>query len=128
MTNEEKLLRAQLDDVEKSQRQLKEAVQKLEHERMLGEYRKLYPIAQRAHELCCRFNHTDGCGWFYEVTEDEDATWSRSDHKNWIFKIERAKKKFSDEEIIDILNATLDYKKALPKAAVRMVSIEGIFS
>lgn len=37
-------------------------------------------IAVRLHDLTCRWNHTDGCGWFYEFN-NKQHDWNGSAHK-----------------------------------------------
>lgn len=40
-------------------------------------------LAEELHEVLCRWNHTDGCGWHYEI-KDGVADWSRYDHANYL--------------------------------------------
>lgn len=42
-------------------------------------------IAIRLHDTTCRWNHTDGCGWFYEF-KDKQHDWSGSSHKSYLEK------------------------------------------
>ena len=55
-------------------------------ERQLGILQKEDPEKQLARELhsqFCTHNHTDGCGWFYEVRNGIDD-WSDSSHADWL--------------------------------------------
>jgi len=35
------------------------------------------------HNRLCRWNHTDGCGWHYEV-KDGIHDWNSHDHARWL--------------------------------------------
>ena len=37
-------------------------------------------LAIEIHSALCHWNHTDGCGWFYEI-KDGKHDWSRNAHK-----------------------------------------------
>jgi len=46
------------------------------------------PIAQFAiklHNKFCKWNHTDGCSWHYEMVNREHD-WSRDEHRRWMNK------------------------------------------
>jgi len=40
-------------------------------------------LARELHDLVCNQNHTDGCGWYYEISKGIDD-WSRSEHQMWL--------------------------------------------
>lgn len=40
-------------------------------------------IAVQLHDLCCQHNHTDGCGWFYEISNGIHD-WGGQTHKRWL--------------------------------------------
>lgn len=40
-------------------------------------------LAIALHDALCRWNHTDGCGWFYEVYKDVDD-WTGHAHARWL--------------------------------------------
>lgn len=42
-------------------------------------------LATVLHDAMCRWNHTDGCSWFYEVHKDVDD-WTGSTHERWVKK------------------------------------------
>ncbi|MCC7173403.1 MAG: hypothetical protein IT459_23360 [Planctomycetes bacterium] len=50
----------------------------------------LRAVAKAAHDLLCRWNHTDGCGWGYEEGSDpnSDACWNGWAHKRWLSAVE----------------------------------------
>ena len=39
-------------------------------------------LAITLHDTLCRHNHTDGCGWHYELDDDKHM-WTRSTHRHW---------------------------------------------
>lgn len=60
-----------------------------EHEKLLVEeaaYAKM-PLDQQAaitlHSNCCHSDHTEACGWYYEVTRNEHD-WNGSTHRHWL--------------------------------------------
>lgn len=44
-----------------------------------------YKMAELLHERFCGWNHTDGCGWFYEFA-DGRPNWSGYAHSDWLGK------------------------------------------
>jgi hypothetical protein len=39
------------------------------------------------HDTQCGYNHTDGCGWYYEYSGIyKNRTWESSEHKSWLHK------------------------------------------
>lgn len=42
-----------------------------------------YALARELHEITCTHNHTDGCGWFYEVSKGID-NWSGRSHRPYL--------------------------------------------
>lgn len=42
-------------------------------------------LAESLHEMTCRLNHTDGCGWFYEF-KNKEADWEGYSHKEYLAK------------------------------------------
>lgn len=51
-----------------------------ERKRRQEPYRNL---AEKAHDLLCPYNHTDGCGWGYEKD-----SWGGHAHRRWLDSIE----------------------------------------
>jgi len=51
------------------------------------------PAAERLavllHGKLCRFNHSDGCGWEYEVVKGQH-NWTGRDHKMWLSRAKNA--------------------------------------
>lgn len=55
-------------------------------------------FAEELHAKMCRWNHTDGCGWFW-VNDWNDRT-----HKEWLDKARRLLEISDRETILKILN------------------------
>lgn len=68
-----------------------------------------YQLAKQLHDLTCRWNHTDGCSWFYEINKDGEHDWNRSEHENYL---KRANKlmHICEEKRIDVKQAIELYK------------------
>ena len=44
-------------------------------------------LAIQMHEALCNWNHTDGCGWHYEINRDKVHSWvAGSSHDGWLGK------------------------------------------
>jgi len=48
-----------------------------------------YKLAEKIHNVTCTWNHTDGCGWFYENWKGE----LRDTRKRYVEKADRVLKK-----------------------------------
>lgn len=60
-------------------------------EKQLREFKDLSPnkkLAISLHELSCHWNHTDGCGWYYEF-KDGQHDWQGSSHGSYLSKAEK---------------------------------------
>lgn len=72
----------------------------------------LRAIAKGAHDLLCRWNHTDGCGWGYEEGSDpdSDACWSGHAHSRWLGAVEGilSEKRWPSALTPEDLNALID--------------------
>lgn len=118
MSEEKKLLEAQLRDQEKV---LQATRDRLEAMRKAEEAEKLEPLkatAERAHDLLCPFNHTDGCSWGYEGN-----SWRGSAHSAWLRKINTlvngdsyTRPKTNLTEINLVLDAIAEVKPKVPTA------------
>ena len=40
-------------------------------------------LAIAMHDKMCRHNHTDGCGWYYEIAKGKHD-WTRHEHNHWL--------------------------------------------
>ena len=68
---------------------LKAELEKLEEEKRKNQ-ENLTPEQRFAcilHENLCKTNHTDGCGWFFEIDGNGVHDWNRYWHVQWINKV-----------------------------------------
>jgi hypothetical protein len=120
MSEELKLLQAQVLDSEASLKALKAKVDELQ---LADRQKRLAPyieLATLAHEAKCPYNHTDGCAWGYE--EDGKSTpietWSYQAHRGWLQKTEEACNR-GGVAISDVVSVAILYnelKNRNPKA------------
>lgn len=69
-----------------------------------AEFNALEPevrFAIQLHEICCKSNHTDRCGWYYEFNK-HTHDWNGYDHLKWL--------KISQQVLIELkkLNINID--------------------
>ena len=48
----------------------------------------IYLLAEQLHDRLCKFNHTDGCSWFYEVKGGE-PNWTGWAHGKYLAHAQR---------------------------------------
>ena len=99
MSEEKRLLEAQLNDTKKTAQALSdrlEAIRRKEEAEMLE---PLKATATRAHDLLCPYNHTDGCAWGYE-----GDSWTSDAHSRWL----RHMNKIVNGDAYDKPKATLE--------------------
>ena len=96
-----------IEEIAGKQRELK----KIEDELIKLEALKPHErIAVGLHDILCRHNHTDGCGWYYEV-KDGVHEWNKTTHKDWLKKGVRVDDFINDNDItedqlFDLVNLT----------------------
>lgn len=112
MTNEAKLLAAQLKDTQDAARKLKERLDAIERAEAAAKLEPLKATAERAHDLLCPYNHTDVCSWGYEGN-----SWQSDAHNRWLRRIDSLvngdsynKPKATLSEINIVLDAVADLK------------------
>lgn len=92
--------------------QLEQQVQQEKLAELLATDKELHPLAERAHGLFCKWNHTDGCSWGYEQT-GEDSAWSGSAHQEWLKKIKTlVANGRTIKEINDFFDVYEDFRKS----------------
>lgn len=79
----------------KSQKEIDDKISKLTSEidelkRQAQEMREaekdpLKLLTEKLHGVLCGLNHTDGCGWYYEIQKDVH-NWGGYEHKHWLDK------------------------------------------
>lgn len=73
------------DNVEKIAK-LRAEADKLElADKVFAELPEEFRLASTLHDLLCRWNHADGCGWFYEVKDGID-NWNGQSHEPYLRK------------------------------------------
>ncbi len=93
--NEEQI-RAKRADLEAELADLDEA------EQVLASMTPEQKMAQSLHEVWCRHNHTDGCGWMYEMNKHGDD-WNGSAHRSWLSKSAKICARFPEATVQEIL-------------------------
>lgn len=121
-------LEADVRRAEKHLRDLREKKEAAEADEIAKRQEPLRALAERAHDLCCTYNHTDGCGWGYEKD-----SWSGSSHKRWLNKMENL---FSDkgtyntpaaEQIAKILDLVEQMREVHPRALYILGKIQSSY-
>ena len=69
----------------------------------------IYLLAEQLHDRLCRYNHTDGCSWFYEA-KDGETDWSGWAHEKYLAHAQRLTHfceahKITVEQALDIHSA-----------------------
>lgn len=41
-----------------------------------------HQLAKQLHDMLCTWNHTDGCGWYYEMKNNQDD-WTENNQDDW---------------------------------------------
>ena len=59
-------------------------------------------LAEALHSLQCNWNHTDGCGWFYE-TDWKDVWAQNSSHARYLEKARKVMNALPDMNVEDII-------------------------
>lgn len=60
-------------------------------------------LAMKLHHKFCHDNHTDMCGWFYEIKNGEDV-WTDSEHSRWLKKANELLRVSDFDTIVSIIN------------------------
>lgn len=107
---------------------LRDKREAMEREARDKELDALKPVAERAHNLLCQWNHTDGCSWGYEDGGDK---WRGHAHSRWLEKIEQLTKKdgyraaIPLEKIVAILDVVEQAKKIHPDFIFILTQLRG---
>lgn len=82
---------------------LKSEIQKLEREKNLLELSDNQRLSILLHSILCNWNHTDGCGWFYEINKDGTHQWDGAAHAPYLQKA-RKLIKYAKEKNMDVVD------------------------
>jgi hypothetical protein len=69
------------EEIKKRTRELAD----LEQQLTLAKLEPRYQLAKTLHSIFCTHNHTDGCGWFYEMKNKQDD-WLAHTHGEYLQK------------------------------------------
>jgi len=118
MSEEKKLLESQLNDAQKAMRGMQEKLERINRAEADARLDPLKRTAERAHNLLCPYNHTDGCSWEYE-----NGSWQSDAHSRWLRKIDTVvngnsydRPKASLEDVNVVLDAIADLKPKVSTA------------
>lgn len=59
-------------------------------------------LAEELHAMQCNWNHTDGCGWFYEIHKGL-VDWTGHAHAKWLSKARSVMKELPELSVDEIL-------------------------
>ena len=83
-------LETAMGEINAKKREMRDRKEALEQKRRLEQLEHLKPLAVRAHDLLCQWNHTDGCSWHYEIKDGEHNEWvgEYCAHARWLAAVE----------------------------------------
>jgi len=67
-----------------------------------------HQLAKELHDMLCTWNHTDGCGWYYEFRDKQDD-WSGHAHGQYLTRARKLIHK-CEQEGTTVENALAMYK------------------
>lgn len=92
---------AQRRELEEMEREIQRRRQEIEAaEEALDRTTPVHRLAIVLHDKFCRWNHTDGCGFFYEVNKGVHS-WSSREHQNWLAKADALMQRVRREPVTD---------------------------
>lgn len=118
-------LRKQAADAKETADRLHKAVDDAEYVAAQAALEPLKALAEKAHDILCRWNHTDGCGWGYEQDSKTGAPhWDGWAHRRWLTHIAAIvnpdrysrEKPIPAETISALLDKVVELKQTHPDA------------
>lgn len=64
-------------------------------------------LATKIHELLCRWDHTEGCSWFYE-TNNGVTNWKAYAHSQYLTKTNKMLELTDVDTALEVINALLE--------------------
>lgn len=61
-------------------------------------------LAEYLHSKQCRWDHTEGCSWFYEVS-DSEPNWSGYAHARYLSTAQKALERYDHDTVVGVLEA-----------------------
>jgi hypothetical protein len=83
------------EKIEKNKEDLKDLESQLEYARSQN---PVHQLAIELHNMQCRWNHTDGCGWYYEFQNKKDD-WTGYAHTEYLKRASSLMAKAEKENI-----------------------------
>lgn len=76
----------------------------------------IYKLATELHDQFCRYNHTDGCSWYYEegwYNDDPNNVkkWNETEHSNWFKMATKVFDQSTLEEVKEYLDLCEDKRR-----------------
>lgn len=104
------------DDLQKIVTQLNGEIDYAEKQKRSAERERIYPLAELLHDVFCRYDHGDQCGWGYEGNN-----WDAAEHVRWVDIAERLLEgikriqydKPTESDIIGALKFAIDNKQKM---------------
>lgn len=84
-------------EIARRKQELAELEQKLEAAKAEAEPENIQ-LARKLHSLLCQWNHTDGCGWFYEF-KDKQEDWTGHAHAEYLGKARKLMHRCKEKSI-----------------------------
>lgn len=98
-----------------AKKRLTEERQKIDRElKALEVPESIQELAVVLHDAYCRYNHTDGCGWFYEIRNGK-TDWTGWAHDRWSGYAKEANE--VRESLGMTMEQTLDFIKRMKRFA-----------
>lgn len=96
-------------NIDRKQALLRELAEIEEEEKRVAALSPEHRLAEALHSLNCRWNHTDGCGWYYENADSYPTpTWLGYSHAEYLKKARAVIKllpNFTVDQIIEVARA-----------------------
>lgn len=83
------------EQIKKRQQELKDLEGQLVEAKLQSPDKQL---ATELHGMLCQWNHTDGCGWYYEFKDKKD-NWAGSSHGEYLKKAQKLIHKCEQENV-----------------------------
>lgn len=87
----EQEIQAEIDRLEAELKRIQMEKKKLES--------PLQELAILLHDKLCRWNHTDGCGWYYQISNENGHDWCGYEHGRYLTKARNISKLCAKHDI-----------------------------
>lgn len=107
----------QLQDAKELTKNLENQLKEIERQELSNKRIPLRELVTNAHKCFCPYNHTDGCSWSYEGSDEtSDTTWQGWAHNRWMEHYEHllSTKEITLENLTIIINMVIEMKEKVP--------------